>query len=111
MYAFCYIPIVDGSSPLALAGSFLLSIYIKVIKKFCRQMQTISRSAQKSSKSRKLAELCEWWAASLPLKAGCCWPCVPCVLVGERQRLPGMFCCALSSKGLVVELPLVRQQF
>lgn len=52
MYAFCCIPIVDGSSPLALAGSFLFSIYKKVIKKFCRQMQTISRSAQKSSKSR-----------------------------------------------------------
>lgn len=29
----------------------------------------------------------------------------------ERQRLPGQFCCALSSQELVMELPLVRQHF
>lgn len=74
-------------------------------------MQTLSRSAQKSSNSRELVELCEWWASGSPLKAGHCWLCVPYVLVMERQRLPGQFCCALSSQELVMELPLVRHHF
>lgn len=85
MYAFLYIPVVDGCNPLALAVSFLFSIYKKVIKNFCRQMQTISRSAQKSCNSRGLAELCEWWAGSLHLNAGRCWLCVPCLGCGEAE--------------------------
>lgn len=57
-------------------------------------MQTISRSAQKSSNTREQAEPCEWWAAALPFKAGCCWLCVSlCLGCGEVKAAWAVLLC------------------